>query len=212
MISARFSARFSAHWRKIFIPVLLSLVMMVSACSKSEPSQFAKTQEETSKRNAPAAVVKGAEQGSTFNKFFPDSASGYEVVPAQEKKGFAEYKVNKGGKNVAVLSINDTVGNPTAATKFQSSTATIAGYPTVEQGTTGTAVLVNNRYQVKVLSRDPSFSKEDRAAWIQKINLRGLAKLPAATSSLPRIQAPKAQLPKAAPTLPGKLQPALSPT
>jgi len=201
------STHFSAHWRRVFIPVLLSLVLLVSACSKPEPSRFAKTQEETSKRNAPAAVAKGAEQGSTFNKFFPNSVSGYEVVPAQEKNGFAEYKVNKGGKNVAVLSINDTAGNPAAATKFQSSTATIAGYPTVEQGSTGTAVLVNNRYQVKVLSRDPSFSKEDRAAWIQKIDLRGLAKLPTVTSSLP-----KAQDSKTAPALPGKLQPALNPT
>ena len=197
----------STRWRRVLIPILLSLVLLVSACSQSEPSRFSQTQEETSKRNAPAAVTKGAQQGSTFNKFFPDSASGYEVVPAQEKNGFAEYKLNKGGKNVAVLSINDTVGNASAATKFQNSTAKIGGYPTIEQGTTGTAVLVNNRYQVKVLSRDPSFTKEQRVAWIQKFNLRGLAKLPAATSSLPKTQSPKT-----APALPGRLQPALNPT
>ncbi|HEY9641933.1 MAG TPA: hypothetical protein V6C57_15710 [Coleofasciculaceae cyanobacterium] len=197
-----------AHWRRVIVPILLSLVLLVSACSDAKPpSQFEKTQQETSKRNAPAAVAKGTTSGGTFNKFFPDSASGYEVVPAQEKNGFAEYKVNKGGKNVAVLSINDTVGNPTAVTKFQNSTTKIGGYPAVEQGANITAVLVNDRYQVKVQSRDSSFTPEDRAAWVQKFNLRGLAKLPAATSSLPRTQTPPT-----APAVPGRLQPAANPT
>jgi hypothetical protein len=201
-----------AYWRRVFVPILLSLVLLVSACSAPKPpSQFEQTQQETSKRNAPAAVAKGATSGGTFNKFFPDSASGYDVVPAQEKNGFAEYKVNRGGKNVAVLSINDTVGNPTAATKFQNSTTKIGGYPAVEQGSNITAVLVNNRYQVKVQSRDASFTPEDRAAWVQKFNLRGLAKLPATSSlpnSLPKVQSPAAT----APAIPGRLQPAANPT
>jgi hypothetical protein len=130
-------------------------------------------QQETSERGAPAAVAKEAEQGSSFNQFFPRSVPGYEIVPAQEKKGFAEYKVNQDGKNVAMLAISDTTGTP-AAQKFQASTMRIADYPAVEQGQNATAVLVGDRYQVKVLSRDPAFTKEDRAAWITKFNLRGL--------------------------------------
>lgn len=204
-----------AGWRRVFVPILLSLVLLVSACSAAKPpSQFSDIQKETSQRNAPAAVAKGAEQGGTFNKFFPDSSSGYEVVPAQEKKGFAEYKLNKGGQNVAVLSINDTVGNPAAADKFRSSTATIGGFPAVDQGANGTAILVNNRYQVKVQSRDASFSKADREAWMQKFNLRGLAKLSAA-AQLPGVQLPGVQKPASAPVLPdakGRLVPALNPT
>jgi hypothetical protein len=35
--------------------------------------------------------------------------------------------------------------------RIASSQTTIKGFPSVEQGTTATAVLVNNRYQVKVL-------------------------------------------------------------
>jgi hypothetical protein len=202
-------AMIPAYWRRVFVPILLSLVLLVSACSATKPpSQFEQTQQETSKRNAPAAVAKGAASGGTFNKFFPDSASGYDVVPAQEKNGFAEYKLNKGGKNVAVLSISDTAGNPTAVTKFQNSTTKIGGYPAVQQGANVTAVLVNDRYQVKVQSRDASFTAEDRTAWVQKFNLRGLAKLPAATSLLPKVQSPTT----AAPTIPGKLQPAANPT
>jgi hypothetical protein len=197
-----------ARWRRIIIPLVLSLVLLVSACSKAEePSRFAKTQQETSQRNAPAAVAKGTEQGSAFNKFFPGSSGGYEVVPAQEKRGFAEYKVNQNGKNVAMLSINDTVGNPAAVTKFQDTDLKVAGFPAVEQGSNITAILVNNRYQVKVQSRDPAFTKEDRAAWIQKFDLRGLARMPSATSLRPKMQP--------APVLPGlkgNLQPAANPT
>jgi hypothetical protein len=165
------------RWRKTLAPVLLILLFSTAACTPSAPSKYEQTQKETTQRNAPGAVAKEATQGANFNKFFPKSVSGYQIVPAQEKKGFAEYKVNQGGKNVAVLSISDTTGVPGAADKFQNSTAKISGYPSVEQGQTITAILVNNRYQVKVQSRDSSFTKGDRAAWIQKFDLNGLSRL-----------------------------------
>jgi hypothetical protein len=78
-----------------------------------------------------------------------------------------------------MLAISDTSSNPAAAAKFKSSTTKVAGYPSVEQGSNGTAILVSDRYQVKVLSRDPSFTKEDRVKWLEKFNLRGLAQLQA---------------------------------
>lgn len=164
------------QWRKTFAPLLLSLLLLISACGPDQPSRYDQVQQETTQRNAPGAVAKDATQGSNFNKFFPKSVSGYQIVPAQEKKGFAEYKVNQGGKNVAVLSINDTTGTDAAA-KFQNSKTKVAGYPSVEQGQNITAILVNDRYQVKVQSRDASFTKADRASWIQKFNLNGLASL-----------------------------------
>jgi hypothetical protein len=167
----------TTRWRRMFASVLLSLVLLVTACSAPPPSRYEQTQKETTQRGAPPAVAKAAEQGSSFNKFFPKADKGFEVVPAQEKKGFAEYKVNQDGKNVAMLAISDTTGNVTAAAKFKGSTLTIGGYPAVEQGQTTTAVLVGDRYQVKVLSRDPSFTQESRAAWLEKFDLKGLAKL-----------------------------------
>jgi hypothetical protein len=170
----------SLRWRKVLAPIFLSLLLFVTACTPSPPSRYEQVQKETTQRNAPAAVAKKAEQGSEFNKFFPKSVGGYQIVPAQEKKGFAEYKVNKDGKNVAVLSISDTISIPSAAAKYQSSDLTIAGYPAIEQGKNITGILVRDRYQVKVQSRDASFTASDRAQWIQKFNLRGLAKLPAA--------------------------------
>jgi hypothetical protein len=98
-------------------------------------------------------------------------------VASQEKEGFAEYKLKKDGKDVAMLAVTDTVTNPEAAAKFQQSTRQINGYPAIEQGSTATAVLIDNRFQVKVLSRSPSFTREDREAWLQKFNFAGIAGL-----------------------------------
>jgi len=165
-------------WRRAFVALLFSLLLFISACrSAAEPSRFAQTQEETTQKSAPAAVAEAAQEGGSFNRFFPHTVPGYEIVPAQEKQGFAEYKVNQAGTNVAVLAISDTVGSPAAA-KFQGTTLTIGGYPAVEQGQTATAILVSDRYQVKVLSRSPSFTKEARADWLTKFDLPGLAQLP----------------------------------
>jgi hypothetical protein len=179
-----------ARWLRVFAPIVLSLLLFVTACSKA-PSRYADVQKETTRRGAPTAVVKTAEQGSTFNKFFPDPTGTYDVVPTQEKKGFAEYKLNKDGKTVAMLSVSDTSSLPTAAVKYRNSSETIAGYPAADQGTTATGILVNDRYQVKVLSRDPSFTKEDRVAWLQKFDLRGIAKLESQTSKAAKATAPQ---------------------
>lgn len=176
-----------ARWLRVIAPLFLSLLLLITACAK-EPSRYADVQKETTRRGAPSAVVKTAEQGSSFNKFFPDPTGTYDVIPTQEKKGFAEYKLLKDNQPVAMLSISDTSGLPTAALKYKNTTESIAGYPAADQGLTTTGILVNDRYQVKVLSRDPAFTKDDRVAWLQKFDLRGLAKLegiPAATAAKP---------------------------
>lgn len=163
--------------RKILAPLLLCVLLLITSCAQQPPSRFEQAQQESSQQKSGQAVAKDATQGAQFNKFFPTGGSGYERVYTQEKKGFAEAKLKKAGKDVAMLSISDTTSNPTARDKFQSSTKTIAGYPAVEQGSTATAVLVNNRYQLKVQSRDPSFTAKEREAWIQKFDLSGLAVL-----------------------------------
>lgn len=187
----------SSRWRQVFVSVCLCVLLLVTACSPQPQSRYAEAQKETTQRGATPAVAKKAEQGATFNKFFPDGVKGYEVIPTQEKKGFAEYKVLKDGKPVAMLSISDTTSVPAAAAKYQTATDKIAGYPTVDQGTTATGLLVNNRYQVKVLSRDASFTKDDRVAWLQKFDLKGLAKLKPAIAPSMTTKAPS--LPQTAP-------------
>ncbi|MBM0740778.1 hypothetical protein JOY44_03955 [Phormidium sp. CLA17] len=162
-----------AFSRTLLVPALLSLSLVAVACGDKPPSSYDQVQKET---QGQSAVSKQAVNGTQLNKYFPRSADGFSVVAAQEKKGFAEHKVNKGGKNVAMLSISDTVSTPESTSKYKQSTSQIAGFPSVDQGQNGTGVLVSDRFQVKAQSRDPSFTKQDRVNWIQKFNLNGLSK------------------------------------
>jgi hypothetical protein len=194
------------RWLKVLAPICLSLLLFITGCANiAPPSPYNQVQKETTGRGAPKAVAKTATEGGKFNQFFPGATGGYDVVPTQEKKGFAEYKLNKDGKTVAMLSISDTSSVPTAAAKYDASTEKVGGYPVVDQGTTGTGILVNGRYQVKILSRDPSFDRADRVAWLQKFDLRGLAKLEAAKTAkaptLPVTKSPKILTPKTSPVL-----------
>jgi len=168
---------FFPRWRNAVAALLLSTLLFATACSSADTSPYAQVQQETTQKGAPAAVAKNAEQGSSFNKFFPSSGQGYQVVFVQEKKGFAEAKLKQDGKDVGMLSISDTTSLPTAAQKYQASSEKLSGYPMLEIGNTQTGVLVSGRYQVKALTRDPSFTKENRRAWLQKFDLIGLSKL-----------------------------------
>ena len=163
--------------RRILATLLLSMLLLVTACATQAPSRFDQVQQESSQQRSGQAVAKDATQGSSFNKFFPSASNGFERVYTQEKKGFAEAKLKKSGKDVAMLSISDTSSTPSAAAKYQNTTKKIGGYPAVEIGNTQTGVLVSDRYQVKVISRDPSFTVSDREAWVEKFNLNGLAQL-----------------------------------
>lgn len=163
------------HWRRALVAIVLTFALLITGCQPQEPSRFADAQKESNKPGV-TAVAKDATQGSQFNKFFPKPTTGYERVYTQEKKGFAEAKLKKDGKDLAMLSISDTTSLPAAAAKYQNSTETIAGYPAMTMGNTQTGVLVG-KYQVKVLSRDPAFTKADREAWISRFDLKGLERL-----------------------------------
>jgi len=196
--------RFVDHWRRALLPLLLSTLLFATACA-SKTSPYAQVQKDTTRWNAPSAVAKTAEQGATFNQFFPDHVQGYEIVPAQEKKGFAEYKVNRDGENVAVISISDTTSLPTAAIKYQSSDFKVGDYPAVDQGAMATGLLINNRYQVKVLSRSPAFTRDDRIAWLEKVDLKGIALLkPAPAASVAEVKQPPSASPAEDAVLPSQ--------
>jgi hypothetical protein len=154
---------------------MLAIALFTSGCQAKEPSRFAEAQKESNKPGA-VAVVKDATQGSQLNKFFPKPTAGYERVYSQEKKGFSEAKLKKDGKELAMLSISDTSSLPAAAAKYQNATEKISGFPAMTMGNTQTGVLVG-KYQVKILSRDPSFTAADRQQWISKFDLKGLSQL-----------------------------------
>lgn len=169
---------FFRQGRKILVALMLTLLLFTTACTATQtPGRFDQAQQESSQQRSGQAIAKEATQGSEFNRFFPSASDGFQRVYTQEKKGFAEAKLKKNGQDLAMLSISDTKSLPVAAAKFKNSTKQINGYPAIEVGTTQTAVLVGDRYQVKVLSRNPSFTASDREAWIKKFNLNGLSKL-----------------------------------
>lgn len=162
--------------RKYLVALILSSCLLFTACSQQAPSRFDEAQQQSTSKGA-TAVVDNSQSGGTFNRYFPDGNSQYERIYSQEKKGFAEAKLKAGGKEIAILSISDTANNPSAIAKFKQSSSKISGYPAVTQGSSGTAVLVGDRYQVKIRSKDSSFSESDRQAWLSKFDLRGLSKL-----------------------------------
>lgn len=160
--------------RKIVLSVMLTLLLLVSACGPTEPTRWNDAQK-TSTTQPRNDAVGDQSNGGQFNKFFPKVSGEYSLVYAQEKKGFAQASLKKGGQNVATLSISDTIDTPNTAKSFESSTKEISGYPAKEQGKSMTSVLVGGRYQVKV--RSTSLSPSDREKWIAEFNLNGLSRV-----------------------------------
>ncbi|MBD2665290.1 hypothetical protein [Richelia sinica] len=167
---------FLTRGRKMVAAMLLSVLLLTTACSTKAPSRFDQAQQESSRQTSGQAVAKNATQGSKLNKFFPDEGDGYDRVYVQEKKGFSEANLKKDGKVVAQLAISDTTSTPGVASKYANSTEKIGGYPSVTTGKTQTSVLVG-KYQVKAISKDPTFTASDRATWLEKFDLSGLGKL-----------------------------------
>lgn len=159
---------------RILAALLLSVVLLTTACSTKAPGRFDQVQQESTQQKRGQAVAKNATEGDKLNKYFPSGGDGYQRVFTQEKKGFSEANLKKGGKTVAQLAISDTTSLPSAAAKFSNSTEKIGGYPAVKTGKTQTSVLAG-KFQVKVISKDPTFTASDRATWIEKFNLAGLA-------------------------------------
>lgn len=162
--------------RKYLVALVLSTCLLFTACSQQAPSRFDNAQQQSTSKGA-TAVVDSSQSGGNFNRYFPDGNGEYQRVYSQEKKGFAEAKLKKAGAEVAILSISDTLNNSSAIAKFQESGSKIGGYPSVTQGSSATAVLVGDRYQVKIRSKDSSFSSGDREKWLGQFDLRGLSKL-----------------------------------
>ncbi|MGB3536192.1 MAG: hypothetical protein WBA13_22070 [Microcoleaceae cyanobacterium] len=159
---------------KTFIASILALFLLLSGCATvSAPP----TADPTSTEQVSQPVAAQPVSGGDFNQFFPKGKGDYNVTFRQEKTGFAQAQLSQAGSDVALLSINDIANNPSAANKFNSSSQSIAGYPAVNQGRNTTAILVSDRYQVKIKSNSDSFTPSDREQWLKQFNLTGLARL-----------------------------------
>ena len=163
---------------RVIICFCLISLLVLPACSSKPPSRFEQAQQDSiaaGKKNT--AVSQQAVEGSKLNSFFPSSSGDYERVFTQEKDGFVQAKLKFQGSDVATLAIFDTTSNPAAKDEFANATENIEGFPLVQKGTTNTAVLVGDRYQVSVRASNPDFDVEQRKEWLSKFNLQALANL-----------------------------------
>lgn len=165
-------------WTRIFLPLVLAVSLFVTACGGTTSSSTSSTTNTPTTSQTSQGTQKAVQplKGGAFNRYFPKASGDYSVVFSQEKTGAALAKLKQQGKEVALLSVTDTANNPNAATKFKESSQKIGGYPAITQGK-GTAVLVANRFQVKVQSQADSFTSADQKSWIQKFDLAGIASL-----------------------------------
>ena len=159
--------------RRMMLVVPLVLGLAALGC-KREPTRW--DQAATEKLPGAAASAAEVKSGGSFNALFPaDGTDGASRVFSQEKPGFAEAKLRKDGREFAVLSISDAVNDPDVRGKFAAATERLQGYPLVHVGKAQTALLVKDRYQVKVTSQ--TLEPEARKAWLERFNLAGVAGL-----------------------------------
>jgi hypothetical protein len=156
--------------RDIVVPAALAVLLLAGGCKK-EPTRW----DEAATATLPAPAAPKIE-GKKLNVFFPaDGTDGYSRVFTQEKDGFVEAKLKKDGQEVATLAISDASGDETVKGKFASAPDKVGAHPLVTVGKNQSAVLVRDRYQVKVSSQ--SLDADARRALLGKFDLDGLGKL-----------------------------------
>jgi hypothetical protein len=149
------------------------------ACKKDEPKSTrwddaaAAAMAPTPTNNASAVTAATLAPAGTLNKFFPkDGEGGFKRIFAADKEGYAEAKLQKDGKEVAVLSISDAENLGPAKAKFEGATEKLEGFPLMTVGKNQSTVLVKNRFQVKVSSQ--TLDHAARKAILSTFDLKGL--------------------------------------
>ena len=148
--------------------------------------------------------------GTTFNRLFPTPGAGEQLVFAQEKRGFSEARLKRGDQTTALLAISDTITTPMAREKFAASTERLQGWPLAEQGGQASALLVADRFQVKVIGQGAGLDTQQRHELLEAFQLQKLAALaPLQKGSRPALS-PGGQRPvaPAIPTRTPQLEPA----
>lgn len=159
---------------RYWFPVLL-LSLVASFGCEQKPDRWAEAQKASTQK--PQAVSQDSVAGSEFNRFFPQVESPWDIVFKQEKTGFAQASLQQDGREVAVLSVSDTVNNPEAKDKFQNVKEQLAGMPIASVGEDSTAILVGDRFQVQVRSMDPVIGPAERQEWLTKFNLQAIGRI-----------------------------------
>ena len=121
--------------------------------------------------------------GTAFNRLFPKPQAGEDLIFTQEKRGFSQARLKEGDSTKALLSISDVITAPEAREKFSGASQQLRSWPLVEQGPQASALLVADRFQVKVIGQGTGLDQQKRHELIEAFDLPALAALnPAAKS------------------------------
>ena len=139
--------------------------------------------------------------GTSFNRLFPKPQPGEQIVFTQEKRGFSQARLKQGTDLRALLSISDVASAPASRNKFMHSEERLQSWPLVDQGSQASALLVADRFQVKVIGQGNGLDVQQRHELLGAFDLTALAAL-----------SPAAQAPAIAPgrekaLAPGKASP-----
>jgi hypothetical protein len=124
--------------------------------------------------DVPSALVVN---GPAFNRLFPKPQPGEELIFTQEKRGFSQARLKEGDHTTALLSISDVITAPEARDKFSGASQQVESWPLVEQGNQASALLVADRFQVKVIGQGTGLDPEKRHELLGAFDLPGLAAL-----------------------------------
>ena len=158
--------------------------------------------------------------GPAFNPLFPKLHTSEQLVFTQEKRGFSQARLKEGETTKALLSISDVLTSPSSRAKFSDAKLELQSWPLVDQGTEASALLVADRFQVKVIGQGAGLTPDDRHDLLNAFDLKALAALapetlapetlapeaPGASRSLPAGKGAPLKLP-----LPQRTAPAKSP-
>jgi hypothetical protein len=115
--------------------------------------------------------------GPAFNPLFPELHPGEQLVFTQEKRGFSQARLKEGETTKALLSISDVLTSPSSRAKFDGAKLELQSWPLVDQGTQASALLVADRFQVKVIGQGAGLSADDRHDLLNAFDLKALAAL-----------------------------------
>ncbi|MBX3226806.1 MAG: hypothetical protein KIT84_38695 [Labilithrix sp.] len=162
--------------KRLFGVAALVVLLGVGACQKKEDRwEQAAASAQKAAESAPTSSAPKAETGS-FNKFFPpDGTEGASRVFTADKEGYAEAKLSKDGKEIALLAVTDLNGKDADKKKFEGAADKVDAHPVATFGKNKTMILVKDRYQVSVSSQ--SLDHDARKGVISKFDLRGLSAL-----------------------------------
>jgi hypothetical protein len=115
--------------------------------------------------------------GPAFNPLFPKLHTGEQLVFTQEKRGFSQARLKEGETTKALLSISDVLTSPSTRAKFSGAKLELQSWPLVDQGNQASALLVAERFQVKVIGQGAGLTPDDRHDLLNAFDLKGLAAL-----------------------------------